>query len=289
MKNEQYPALFRSADAASNKYQRQYLNLILTEYTLLFVASVLSLSVFASSAVYAVATVVLGLSAAVLLTRAVGKPEQDWYRCRALAESVKTLTWRYSMCATPFGDADQTKARNEFKENLERTFKSNKDTAAKIAEDWSAENQITSEMTRLRLLTLAERKAFYQQNRINEQRCWYSRKAAWNRRMSWRWVAASVVSYIAAAGFSVVRILQPDTISWPIEPLIVVATSIVGWIQIKKFNELAAAYSVTAQEIGLINITLEHSEDVSSFSDFVVEAETAFSREHTLWIARQAS
>ncbi|MBY5553002.1 DUF4231 domain-containing protein [Rhizobium leguminosarum] len=289
MKDEQYPALFRSADAASNKYQRHYLNLIKTEYALLFVASVLSLSVFASSIVYATATLVLGLSAAVLLTRAIGKPEQDWYKCRALAESVKTLTWRYAMCSSPFGEGDQTKARNEFKENLEKTFKSNSEAASKIASDWSAENQITAEMTRLRTLPLAERKDFYQQHRINEQRGWYSRQAAWNRKMSTRWVTASVISYIAAASLSVARIVQPEISLWPIDPLIVVATSIVGWIQIKKFNELAAAYSVTSQEIGLINITLEHSEDVNSFSDFVVEAETAFSREHTLWIARQAN
>ncbi len=289
MKEEQYPALFRSADAASNAYQRKYLNLILAEYALLFVASVLSLSVFASPIVYAVATVVLGVSAAVLLTRAVGKPEQDWYKCRALAESVKTLTWRYSMCAFPFGEADETKARSEFKQNLERTFKSNKDVASKIAEDWSAENQITTEMARLRALPLSERKSFYQRHRINEQRGWYSRKAAWNRKMSRRWVVASVLSYFAAAGLSVARILKPEINIWPIDPLIVVATSIVGWIQIKKFNELAAAYAVTSQEIGLINITLEHSEDVNSFSDFVIEAETAFSREHTLWIARQAN
>ncbi|TBA48915.1 DUF4231 domain-containing protein [Rhizobium ruizarguesonis] len=289
MKHEQYPALFRSADTASNKYQRNYLNLIKAEYFLLFVASVLSLSVFASSIVYAIATVVLGMSAAVLLTRAVGKPEQDWYKCRALAESVKTLTWRYSMCAFPFGEGDQINARNEFRENLEKTFKSNSDAATKIAEDWSAENQITAEMTRLRALPLSDRKAFYQIHRINEQREWYSRKAAWNRKMSRRWVTVSVISYIAAAGFSVARIVHPEINLWPIDPLIVVATSIVGWLQIKKFNELAAAYSVTSQEIGLINITLEHSEDVNSFSDFVIEAETAFSREHTLWIARQAN
>ena len=107
--------------------------------------------------------------------------------------------------------------------------------------------------------------------------------------MSRRWVAASILSYIFAAGFSVIRVAKPEMSFWPVDPLIVLATSIVGWIQIKKFNELAAAYAVTAHEIGLINITLEHSDDVKNFSDFVIDAETAFSREHTLWIARQAN
>ncbi|TAZ80023.1 DUF4231 domain-containing protein [Rhizobium ruizarguesonis] len=289
MKDEQYPALFRSADVASNGYQRKYLRLIAAEYALLFIASVLSLNLFSSPLVYAAATLVLGLSAAVLLTRSVGKPEQDWYRCRALAESVKTLTWRYSMCAYPFGGEDAADAKKEFKENLERTFRSNSEAAAKISEHWSAENQITPEMDRLRSLSLSKRKEFYQQRRIGDQRSWYSRKAGWNRRMSRRWVFASVTSYILAGVCSVARVRYPDTNMWPIDPLIVVATSIVGWIQIKKYNELAAAYSVTAQEIGLINITLDQSEDIKTFSDFVIEAETAFSREHTLWIARQAN
>lgn len=289
MKDEQYPALFRSADVASNGYQKWYLRLIAAEYALLFIASVLSLAIFTSPLIYAVATVVLGLSAAVLLTRSVGKPEQDWYKCRALAESVKTLTWRYAMGAHPFGGEDAAHARKEFKENLDRTFKSNSEAAAKISEHWSAENQITPEMERLRSLSLTERKDYYQRSRIDDQRSWYSRKASWNRKMSRRWVYASVTSYVLAAACSVARIRYPEINMWPIDPLIVVATSIVGWIQIKKYNELAAAYSVTAQEIGLINITLDQSEDVKTFSDFVIEAETAFSREHTLWIARQAN
>jgi hypothetical protein len=37
------------------------------------------------------------------------------------------------------------------------------------------------------------------------------------------------------------RIAWPNWPHWPIEPLIVIAASVVGWMQIKKFNELTAA------------------------------------------------
>ena len=30
------------------------------------------------------------------------KKEKDWYAGRALAESVKTLSWRFIMCAEPY-------------------------------------------------------------------------------------------------------------------------------------------------------------------------------------------
>lgn len=290
MDEEAYPALYRSSDAASTQFQKRYLRLIKAEYALLLAASVLSLSSFANPNVYAAAALVLAVSVAILLTRAIGKPEQDWYKARALSESIKTLTWRYAMKAHPFDDKSTgIGAKLEFKENLERIFKSNQEIAGKIAEDWSAGEQITSTMDSIRDLPLADRQKYYQQHRISNQREWYARKAKWNRQMSRRWVTASVIAYVIAMGLSIARVQYHEWPFWPIEPLIVVASSIVGWVQIKKFNELAAAYSVTAHEIGLINITLTGSEDVKTFSDFVGEAELAFSREHTLWIARQAN
>lgn len=289
MKDVDYPALFRSSDEASNTFQRRYLNLIKTEYSLLFLASVLSLNGFSHPYAYGLAALVLGISVVVLLVRAIGKPEQDWYKSRALAESVKTLTWRYAMGAYPFESRESLKARLEFKENLERVFKANDAISGKLSEDWSGDHQITPEMERIRKLPLAERKSFYEKQRIEQQRSWYAREARRNRTMSKRWVTGSVVAYLLAGALSITRIIFPQWTFWPIEPLIVIATSTIGWVQIKKFNELAAAYSLTAHEIGMIKITLDHSDDVKTFSDFVNEAETAFSREHTLWIARQAN
>ena len=76
---------------------------------------------------------------------------------------------------------------------------------------------------------------------------------------------------------------------WPIEPIIVLAASLTGWMQIKKFNELASAYTLTAFEIGIIQDRASDSMSEAEFSDFVGEAEQAFSREHTQWVARQES
>jgi hypothetical protein len=94
LNSENYPAVFRSADEGANRNQRLYLWLIRIEYGLLFVAAVLSMELFAGATFYLIYACVFLATLIVLLSRALIKPEQDWYRCRALAESVKTLTWR---------------------------------------------------------------------------------------------------------------------------------------------------------------------------------------------------
>jgi hypothetical protein len=232
---------------------------------------------------------VLLISAAILLVRSISKPEQHWYKARALAESVKTLAWRYSMGAHPFDRTTAAENRQELKENLLRLLKLNPELVERLPGDAAADDQVTAEMDRLRGLPLAERQDYYEKHRVQEQRRWYRDKSATNKKIARRWLIASVVAYLLAIGLSLARIAWPAWEIWPIEPLIVIASSIVGWVQIKRLNELAASYGVTAQEIGMINITLAEDTSVKTFSDFVNDAEGAFSREHTFWLARQAN
>jgi hypothetical protein len=167
-------------------------------------------------------------------------------------------------------------------------FRENKDTAKAITNDWSGNHQITEAMEDVRMISRADRMAYYLSHRVDEQRSWYKRKSTTNRDSARRWIWVSGAAYVLAAGMVLTRIAFPDWKYWPIEPLIVVAASIVGWMQIKKFNELAAAYTVAAHEIGLIRPKADVVTNEKQFSEFVNDAEKAFSREHTLWIARQS-
>jgi hypothetical protein len=114
------------------------------------------------------------------------------------------------------------------------------------------------------------------------------RKAGENNRSARNWVIAAVAAYVLAFALVLARIKFPDWGFWGIGPIIVFASSTLGWMQVKKFNELTAAYTVTAHEIGLIKPKLETVDSENDFSDFINDAELAFSREHTLWIARQS-
>jgi hypothetical protein len=290
LNSENYPAVFRSADEGANRNQRLYLWLIRIEYGLLFVAAVLSMQFFAGATFYLIYACVFLAALIVLLSRALIKPEQDWYRCRALAESVKTLTWRYMMGAQPFSASmELTAARDEFRQHLERTFKENRSTAEKMVTEWSDADQITAEMDRVRGLSLTDRKKLYANERVGEQRSWYSRKASANRKAGQWWVGAGILAYCVAALLALGRIEFPHWYLWPIQPVIVFASSIIGWMHIKKFSELKAAYTVAAHEIGLIKPRLEDVANELEFSTCVNDAELAFSREHTMWIARQSN
>jgi hypothetical protein len=60
-----------------------------------------------------------------------------------------------------------------------------------------------------------------------------------------------------------------------------------GWVQTKRFQELAGSYALTAHEIMLLDAMLPSDQSDEKFSSFVGDAENAFSREHTQWRARR--
>jgi hypothetical protein len=287
MRDQDYPALFRIADSASNASQKQYLRLIQLEYVLLLLAASLSTVDQSNHWGHKWYALIFLFLVVVLVLRAFLKPVQDWYRSRAIAESIKTLTWRYMMRASPFdGAMEHSSPPKEFSSHLKGILDLNRDHVGKLDVVPSAE-QITATMDRVRSFALSERSEFYREFRVEEQLDWYLKKAKHNRREAKRWVVIGIGAYALAAALVVGRAAATNWNIWPIEPVIVFASSIIGWVQIKKFGELAAAYSVTAQEIGLIKPRLSEKAGDTEFSEYVNEAELAFSREHTFWLARQ--
>lgn len=288
MKKCNYPALYLDADKASNTAQSKFLSLVRAEYSLLFLAAVLGIQWY-SSAYYDIGyALVFVLAATMLVVRSFKKPEQTWYRCRALAESVKTSTWRYMMRADPFLDAESIQEpRAEFRNYLRQILKTNREVGEALASGSSAEDQVTGAMDEVREREIEERKKYYKKYRIQEQRAWYNRRANDNKKAFRRWVGVTLGVYVVAILIVLVRIGQPGWEDAPTDPLIVLAASLVGWIQIRKFNELASSYTLTAHEIGITLGRLDEVETEKDFSDLVNESELAFSREHTQWVARQ--
>ena len=268
--------------------QSTYLNLIRLEYFLLFVAAVLSLDLSDSRLYYSAYASVFVFSLATLLFRSTTKPEQEWYKGRALAESIKTTTWRYCMRAAPFEDAPNIKiVKSEFRNFLRSVLDSNRHIGDKIPPNSAAEDQITASMDDARSLILPLRKEYYLNNRIKDQRLWYQKKALANKKWARIWVGIGTTVYFLAFLSVMAKINFPEWKIWPTDILIFLASSVVGWVQIKKFNELSASYTLTAHEIGILQGRIADIEDEKNFSLFINEAELAFSREHTQWVARQ--
>ncbi len=122
-----YPGLYDEADAASNRQQRLYLRLIKGEYALLIGASLFSLWSPSMRWYYCAYAVTIAIPFVLLMVRMFLKPEQGWYQARALAESVKTSTWKYMMRAEPFpGEQRDQESRANFRNHLRAILDANR-------------------------------------------------------------------------------------------------------------------------------------------------------------------
>lgn len=282
-----YPVLFVGADQASNESQIKFLWLVRIEYLFLIIAAFFSLGWSDSREYYITYAVAFVVPMALMAYRSVKKPEKTWYQARALAESVKTLSWRFAMRAEPFDDDKAVDARRDFHHLIKDVLRTNHAVSDALGGLSASGDQLPNEMQTIREFSLDQRKEYYLNNRVSEQRGWYENKGKSNKRAASVWFWISLAAYALGLFFILTRIVDPAQVGWPTEPLVVFASAAIGWTQIKKFNELAAAYSLTAQEIGLTELLIRDARTNAAFSAAINEAELAFSREHTQWSARQ--
>ena len=291
MSPKDFPALYCSADETAVAKQTSYLRKIKLQYGLIVVAGLLGLG-FDGSPLWNIgyAVAILG-SSGLLIYMSARKPERDWYGCRALAESIKTSTWRYMMRAKPFEDSRRiSEVEFKFTSFLQEIIGANRHVGGLNTQSPSTGESITATMNAVRALPLVKRKECYRKDRVDDQRAWYLEKAKANQCYFRGWVAVCVTVQGTAILVALLRIFYDGQWSlWPTAPLLVLVSSIIGWIQINKFTELASAYNLTAHEIGIIQTHLNRIRTEAEFSEFVNEAERAFSREHTQWLARRSA
>lgn len=282
-----YPVLFDSADEASNRSQKKFLRLVFAEYVFLLLTAFFSLGWSQDRRYFLAYAVVFVIPMALMAYRSLKKPEKTWYQARALAESVKTLSWRFAMRAEPFSDDRAADARRDFQHLIKDVLRANHAVSDALSGIRATGEQLPNEMQTIREFSLEQRKEYYLANRVSDQRAWYEKKARLNKDAALRWFWISLAAYALGLFFILTRAFEPTYIGWPTEPLVVFASAVIGWTQIKKFNELSAAYSLTAQEIGLTEVLIRDARTNAAFSHAVNEVEQAFSREHTQWSARQ--
>lgn len=288
MRPSDYPGLFCDANEASGRAQRLYMNSLKLEYLLLIIASIFGLNLSSERLYHLAYAVIFLLLICVVAYRTMLRPEQAWYKSRALAESIKTSTWRFMMRAPPFqGEGRVEAARQAFRSYLKEILQINQQIGEQLTGTSADRYQVSPKMDAVRAASLAERRKIYREERIGDQRQWYVGRARQNRRAFRLWIGLLIFVYCLGTMAALARVAFPDAVWLALDPLTVVAASLVGWVQVKKFTELAASYALTAYEIGLVESRAEEVVTEADFADFVNEAELAFSREHTQWIARQ--
>lgn len=285
MEEQDFPALYRSADKLSLDSQKHFFRILKIHLAVLVTAAILSAINITDKWVYVSQLLVLivALGCSVYLWGV--RPDRYWYAGRAVAESVKTITWRYVSRAEPFQTEDVI-AKNDFKQSLRMIFEQNQDVCCKLT-DYADQEQFTGVMQEMRSSSLDNRKDNYCEKRIRDQRDWYAKKAAFNKKKAnlffWGLIIANFIGVVLA----ILKVTEINPIYLPVDVIITLAASLLGWMQAKRFTELSASYTLTAHEIGFINEQLERINTEDEFSKFVGDAENAFSREHTQWAARR--
>ncbi|MGN6937818.1 DUF4231 domain-containing protein [Neisseria sp. P0012.S006] len=285
MEEQDFPALYRSADKLSLDSQKHFFRILKIHLVVLVTAAVLSAINITDKWVYVfqLLALIAALGCSVYLWGV--RPDRYWYAGRAVAESVKTITWRYVSRAEPFQTED-TIAKNDFKQSLKMIFEQNHDVCSKLI-DYANQEQFTVVMQEMRSSSLDNRKNNYCEKRIRDQRDWYAKKAAFNKKKANSFFWGLIIANFIGVVLAILKVTEINPIYLPVDVIITLAASLLSWMQAKRFTELSASYALTAHEIGFINEQLERINTEDEFSKFVGDAENAFSREHTQWAARR--
>ena len=288
MEEKDFPALYNAADSASLNAQSNYFN-ALRLYLILLIAAALISFRWAQGVYGVIASAILFLiTLGILVWLNVQKPEDVWYNGRAVAESVKTRTWRWIMKAEPYDDEiSEEQAQRELLSDLKAILDQNRSLSGCLK--WSPDlgEAISSKMISIRSLSWQERLEIYKKDRIDDQSVWYSKKAQFNKYRAKQWFIASIILHTVAILMLIYRIKDP-IVSFPIEVIAAAASAVLTWLQAKKHNELNSSYSLAAHEIILIKGEAVSVKDDHHLSEFVMNSESAFSREHTQWVARKS-
>lgn len=291
MSEDSYPSLYRCADVASLaaqgtyvRFQRVYLgSLVLGSGTSAFTA-IGSQSV--NAYLYTGLAVVLVVGLLILWAMRARQDDKIWFDGRAVAESVKTATWRFMMRTQPFHD--DSSAEGLFLANLKEAREARPHLGRHLAAAMSADGSaITDVMKGKRSSSLEERRDFYASARIRDQKAWYAKKAKSNADAGARWFWAIALLQVVIVALAIV---QAASAGLGINPIPIVTTSsaaMVAWSHLKRHDELAQSYALAAQELEEIATIASNQISEDTFSQLVEQAEDSISREHTMWCARR--
>jgi hypothetical protein len=281
--NIDLPGVHDTASEASGRGQKTYLFLTALRLVSLLTAAMagalgfISLGFDLFGVILLVAFFVAAISEISLI---VFQPERDWYSGRAIAESTKTLAWRFAAQGKPFGPnltLDQAEAL--LRKRISEVLAKGKDRL-EIGPEPAV---VTESMRSLRTADLQKRRATYLAYRTNEQREWYSTNAKKNevRARTWRYVLLSgEILAVVAAALTLGRGIPLDFAG----VVAALVASGAAWLATKQHSQITSAYRVAAVELAIQDGLLESVED-KKWPQAVADAEEAISREHTMWLA----
>lgn len=286
MKDEDLPVLYRAADRKAAGEQKKFLRLQRTELVALVAAAALAEPSWESGGLNVSALTSVAFLVGAIATRiysASTHPERVWYDARAVAESTKTLAWQYAIGgeAFPLGDPE---SKDRFLSRIRELAK--RFPALDVPAGANPDAQVTPAIEALRNSGLSHRRTAYRDDRVLDQQGWYSRKADFNRTRARQWGRALLASEVLAAGLGLLRGLGLFDVDWS-GLLAALAAAVLAWRQTKQHENLAESYAVTSHDVAALASKLDAPTTEEQWATVVHDSEAAFSREHTVWLARR--
>jgi len=291
MEIKDYPSLYIAAEKASRKAQNYYTRLTMIDLIFISTAALSAIynidGKYGKTVIYCISGLSLAIGIFITLIIKWRGYENTWYKSRALAESIKTLTWRFITCAEGFESCKPYKeVIATFKDKILQLQSKFEDLSLTALTN-SSTGFVTYKMSTLRKENINDRKNHYLINRISEQENWYKNKAVINQICYDRWFFIMIASKLLSL-ISIALLLTNPTMNWKLVGFFTtVSAAVLSWIQLKQYQTLIRAYSTAANELEAIRSLSESIETDDDFSKFVLDAENAISKEHTLWLVQR--
>ena len=259
---------------------------------LLVIAGVTSFAWNQVPSVRTLAAIVLAIclvvSIALSAIASMKKFDRIWFSSRAIAESMKTESWRFMAKVEPYnGGISDSMAEDRFLKRLDKILRRQPSISPELVSHLREGAQITEYMRDVRKKALQDRRAYYVQNRIHDQKIWYAAKAKWNHTQESQWFVITWMLQVAAAVIAVIVISFSDQIVNPVGILTTAGAGALSWIHARSYRELSQSYGLAAQELALLEAQADRVSTEEELAEIVMDVERTISREHTIWLARR--
>ena len=292
MNDNNYPNYFVAGDTASKKAQFWYIRLFGIDLLMMVLSAILPVYNYqteeSKTIVYIISGILLLGAMIISIFLKVKKYEDIWYRGRALAESCKTLTWRFIMTSEYFeNNISDDEADRRFIQRIREINNEFSDLNNVLNSTQLNLPIITVEMKRVRNLALNDQKTYYLNNRIQNQIDWYSSKADDSKFKYDAWFFTIIIVQFLALISIGFLIKYPSSDFNFVGVFSTTAASGFSWLQVKKYQENKEAYTTANSELNLIKAEGNKNFSDNEFSEYVLDSENAMSREHTMWLAQK--
>lgn len=292
MRTQDYPRLFQDADSLAARAEEKYHWLVRAKISLLIAAAVAASvtlspeSELARLAAIALSILLVGSMAFTAFVKIINY-DQIWSDSRAVAEALKSETWSFMMKVGLYeGRTANPDAEERFLERQRDILQKRSELYPYLTSDFEEAVQITDHMRKMRNEALESRRDYYAQNRVRNQRLWYTKKAKWNRNQGALWFAIGWILEILAIASAIVMINQQNVGINPVGIITAAGAGVLSWISSRSYNEPAGSYGFTAQELLLFEEKMKQISTEERLADAVLKVEGIIAREHMIWLAR---